>query len=373
MPRTRAVTLKILTAPPSWGRQRCTLVVLAIIAAIGAVDYVTGYWVSLQLFYLLPIMLSVVWLPESDRWLIATLCVVVRLSGDIAAGIFEHVSPASVLWNRLAELALFCVVVWALDALVSLQRQLEERVRQRTAALEQAIASRDELQGQLLEISRRERGSIGHDLHDGLGQHLTATSMAATLLSNRLAGEGHPAADHARQVVGLLQDGIAQTRQIARGLLLSTVQPADLVAELEELASTVQDQHGIPCDLSADGSVRHLDTAVASHLFFIAQEATRNAARHARATQIAVQLSCDAATVCLQVSDNGSGLPAAPSGNTGLGLRIMRHRSELIGASFSVSPRTPSGTCVRCEVSRPPARSAAPALSSNGSSFPSSP
>jgi signal transduction histidine kinase len=369
MPRTRAVTLKILTAPASWGRRRCALVVLAVIAFIGIVDYLTGYWVSLQLFYLLPIMLSVVWLPESDRWLVAALCVVVRLSGDIAAGIFEHVSPASVLWNRLAELALFCVVVWALDALVSLQRQLEERVRQRTAALEQAIASRDELQGQLLEISRRERGSIGHDLHDGLGQHLTATSMAATLLSNQLAGEGHPAADHARQVVGLLQDGIAQTRQIARGLLLSTVQPADLVAELEELASAVRDQHGLPCNVATHGSVRDLDIAMASHLFFIAQEATRNAARHARATRIEIQLSCDAATVCLQVSDDGSGLPAAPAANAGLGLRIMRHRSELIGASFSVAPRRPSGTCVRCEVSRPDA----PRPSSAASSFPSTP
>lgn len=333
-------------------RSTSLLIVLVLVSTIAGVDYLAGFWVSLQLFYLIPIMLAASWLGWRTGCLVALLCVCCRLGGDIAAGILEHVQLAAVFWNRLAELCVSWVLVWAFHSLVTLQRDLENRVHQRTAALEQAVASRDTLQKQLFAISQRERSAIGRDLHDGLGQHLTATSMAGTLLARRLATAGHSTADDARAIVHLIQEAIAKTRQIARGLLLSAIEPANLIPELEELADSLRKEHGLPCSFTVQGTLHGVTLAASSHLYYIAQEAARNALRHARASELEIDLAIEPHQLVLTVIDDGIGL--APGRSTaGMGLRIMEHRSELIGAEFSLDTGPTGGTCVRCRLPLP--------------------
>lgn len=324
------------------------LIVMCMVAAIGWVDYVSGIWVSLQLFYLIPIMLSVAWLGWREGCVVVALCVLTRMGGDIGAGIFRQIEPIAVFWNRLVDLGVSCILVWAFHTLISLQRQLEARVRTRTAALELAVAARNHMQAQLMEVSRRERGAIGHDLHDGLGQHLTATAMAAEVLAARLKARDDASSGDARTIVRLVEEGIAQTRHLARGLLLSTIEPEQLVLELEELCASASREQHVPCTFSVDGTSRISDPATASHLFYIAREAVHNALRHAGATQVAVSLTADSSSIALTVTDDGCGLPPRAVLNTGMGLRIMAHRSELIGAEFSVTPAPGGGTLMRC-------------------------
>ncbi len=340
-----------LAVPPP--RPRAALIVAAVLAAIGWIDYVAGFWVSLQLFYLLPIVLAVAWLGWSAGCLTAILGVALRLIGDMAANIFSHVDALAVFWNRLAELGISLLVVSVLHALFSLQRELEERVRQRTASLEQALAARDQLQNQLFEAGNRERGAIGHDLHDGLGQHLAATAMAANLLATRLTASRQPTAADAAAIVRLLQEAIAKTRQLARGLLLSAIEPEELAAELEELAETLRREHRVACTFTLRGTLRSVNVAASSHLFYIAQEAARNAVRHAGGSRVDLDLSVDDRALTLSITDNGSGLVPAADAKPGMGLRIMRHRSELIGAAFSLHQPPAGGTVVTCQLPLP--------------------
>lgn len=344
-----------LVAPAPDRRARAILIVLGSLTALGWLDYAAGFWVSLQLFYLIPVLLSVAWLGWRFGAVIAVLSVATRLAGDIAAGVFQHMDPAAVFWNRLVEACVSLVIVWVFHSLISLQRELEERVRQRTTSLEHAVGVRHELQKQLFEAAQSERSAIGHDLHDGLGQHLTATSIAANVLAVRLAAAAHPDAERARKVVDLVQDGIAKTRQIARGLLLSTIEPAELPAELEELAATVRQEHGVDCQFTLLGNVGPISVATASHLFYIAQEATRNAVRHARPTRIYLHLAVTGRDLVLSVTDDGAGFPPPATGSPGMGLRIMRHRSDLIGGKLELGTALPHGTCVHCRVPLTPA------------------
>jgi signal transduction histidine kinase len=322
------------------------------IGGIGWLDYISGVYISLGLFYLIPIVCAVAWLGWREGALTAVLCVLVRLTADLAAGGYEH--PIASYWNRLIDLGRYFFVVWMLHAFLSLLRDVEEQVRVRTLALEKAICERNHLQTELFEISRRERSSVGHDLHDGLGQHLTATSIAANLLAQRLERDGHAAAGNARAIVKMLQDAIANTRQIARGLLLSAIEPAELVAELEELADRLNREHRAGCCFSyrGDGADR-LDTATASHVFYVAQEAARNSVRHAGSTRVDISLTADGPVLELSVADNGRGLPAPGTRTAGMGLRIMAHRTELIGGEFSVNSNPGGGTIVRCRVPMP--------------------
>ena len=340
-------------------RLRSAVIVVSLVVAIGTVDYLTGYWFSFQLFYLVPTLLAVTWFGWQAGAAVAATAVSVRLGGDIAAGILTLVRPLPVLWNRLAELVVFLILIWAFHRLISLQHTLERRVRQRTTALNQAVEARDQLQKQMMEIGRRERSAIGRDLHDGLGQHLTATAMAATVLERRLATGNHPLAPDARRVVQLIQDSIARTRDIARGLLLARVEPRDLALELEELAARIRQEHPLDCTFSQRGDTPPIDVATSSHLFYIAQEAARNTVRHAQASHLAISLVADDTRLELAIADDGAGLPSDHN-PSGMGLRIMSHRSELIGAEFQLVTAPGRGVCIRCLLPLPSASVSAP-------------
>ena len=341
-----------LAEPPRHSRARSVVIIAGMLCVIGWVDYVTGIHVSLGLFYLIPIVCSVAWLGWRAGVLIAFSCVLVRMVGDLAAGGYVH--PIAAYWNRLIDLGRYFFVVWTLNALLALLREVEQQVRLRTVALEKAIDERNQLQTELFEISRRERSAVGHDLHDGLGQHLTATSIAANMLAQRLERDGHAAAGDARVIVRMVQDAIANTRQIARGLLLAAIAPAELVAELEELADRLNREHRAGCQFlyRGDGASR-LDVATASHLFYVAQEAARNSVRHAHSTRLDIKLITDGPILDLSVVDNGRGLPAPTVRTPGMGLRIMAHRTELIGGEFAVNSNPGGGTIVRCRVPLP--------------------
>lgn len=327
-------------------------VVAGFVSIIGWIDYITGTRVSLGLFYLIPIVLSALWLGWRWGWWVSVISIVVRVGGDMIYG-GDQSTPISIFWNRTAFFIMYVLLVGLLHALNSMQRQLELRVKQRTAALADALHARDELQRQLFNTANRERSSIGHELHDGLGQHLTATALAAKMLSSELELTGHPAVGDARMIVRMTQEGIAQTRQMARGLLLAAIEPEELAAELEELCDGLQKEFGVSCRFHSVGNTEGLDVIKASHLFYIAHEAARNAVRHAQASRIEIELKNRAGILELGITDNGSGPPSPGEKLTGMGLRIMAHRSELIGGSFAIGAAPGSGARVTCVISPP--------------------
>jgi signal transduction histidine kinase len=92
------------------------------------------------------------------------------------------------------------------------------------------------------------------------------------------------------------------------------------------------------------------DDAAATHLYRIAQEAVRNAVRHARPGRIGMTLAEQDGIVKLTVEDDGDGLPETPQPSEGLGIRIMAHRAAMIGGAFSIEPALAGGTIVTCSV-----------------------
>ena len=340
--------LRILTQPPA-GITTRVAIITALVLGIGAIDYATGIGISLQVFYLMPISIAVAWLGFLSAFVTSICCIVVRISGDYLLGAHYMRHPA-IVWNSLAVLATYIIVAWGIYLLVNLQQQLEVRVRARTAALALEVNAREQLQQELIELSERERRTIGNDLHDGLGQHLTAMAYAAQILSQQLAAEQHPAAKTAQEIVRMAEDGILQSRQLARGILLTAIEPDSLNRELQELAASVQRQSGVRCYYESLHPPLVDDSTTASHIFRIAQEAVRNSIRHAHPTALNLSLTSDSHWLVLAVSDNGLGLPATPGSKAGVGLRVMAHRAKLIGGEFTLESTPGQGTRVRCRV-----------------------
>jgi signal transduction histidine kinase len=148
------------------------------------------------------------------------------------------------------------------------------------------MAERQRLEEEILQVSEREQRRIGHDLHDGLCQHLTATALAGQVLRERLDSKFLPEASDARKVVELVEDGIDLARNLARGLYPVEMDAEGLMAAFHELASNITKGSKVLCVFEYDSPVLIHDDAVASHLYRIAQEAVRNALSHAKPKRI---------------------------------------------------------------------------------------
>ncbi len=340
--------LDFFTRPPAWGSAMSAFVIVSLLAATGLVDYLTGPNLSLRVFYDIPVALAVVWI---GGWAGVVACVGCVGMLHFAAWMEDapYARPPQVWWNIPFGFVSYLLVAWILHVLVHLRRDLEQRVRQRTAALERESQARAELQRELLLASGRERSAIGQDLHDGLCQHLVGTALAAQVLAGRLGARQAAEHDEAGQVVRLIEEGIAQTRHLARGLLLASIKPERLVPELEELAVNVSRQSGVPCRFLALGTPAAPDEQTASHLFRIAEEAVRNSLRHARPRSVEITLAAAENGLTLTVTDRGEGLPPVKSG-AGVGLRIMGHRARVIGGDLTVEHQPGRGTAIRCHL-----------------------
>ena len=222
------------------------------------------------------------------------------------------------------------------------QREAEQRLR--------------ESEREILEISGREQMRIGQDLHDNLGQHLTGTAFLAKGLAQKLEAESLPEAKDAEQISDLVNQAIEKTRSLARSLFPVELESNGLVAALEELTQYMEDLFGVPCAFTYDRSFTLDDNTTATHLYRIVQEAATNAGKHSRAGRVTISLEDDDEAITVRVEDDGVGLQTKEEDAEGMGLRIMRYRSQMIGASLDLRPAEGGGTAVVCRCPLPESR-----------------
>jgi signal transduction histidine kinase len=104
----------------------------------------------------------------------------------------------------------------------------------------------------------------------------------------------------------------------------------------------------VHCEFECPANVLVQDPSVSTHLYRIAQEALTNSIKHGQATRIKIVLSAGPEGAQLCINDNGKGLPGEGLGSSGMGLRIMRYRADMIGGSLTFGVNRPSGATVQC-------------------------
>jgi PAS domain S-box-containing protein len=209
------------------------------------------------------------------------------------------------------------------------------------------ITERKRLEQEILDVSGRERRSIGRDLHDGLGQELTGVALMLRGLAGRISERCPDVVGDVNEIVGYVNQSIETARSLARGLLPVQTETGGLSSALQALAARSRDLYGLEVNFRAEVWPGFAPTETnASHLYRIAQEALTNAARHGRATLVDIALLARESGFSLRITDNGVGLkPASPS-SSGMGLKIMKYRADMIGAKFEITANQPHGTIV---------------------------
>ena len=212
------------------------------------------------------------------------------------------------------------------------------------------ISQRRELERQIIETSTREQERIGQDIHDGLGQQLTAVTLLAKTLSKKLEKAQRPEAAQAQQLAQQIEQTLQDSRGITQGLAPVGVAPERLIDALATLAEEVQRSSGVHCELISPDQTRITDPVTTAHLYRIAQEAISNAARHGKPTRIDIRLEQHDRIIRLTVKDDGQWDDSAKSDHRGLGLHIMGYRAGILGGKLSVSPQPGGGTLMLCEI-----------------------
>jgi signal transduction histidine kinase len=327
---------------PKWA---LVIICFCLVGVVGYIDYLTGYERPLLLFYLLPISLAV-WFGSFLIGLAVVIASVVAwLVSDLAAGI-----PSLRYWNSGMAFTAFALFAGVLAKLRTLVNELDRRVQERTAALQREVIERQRLDREIGQVADRERRRLGQDLHDHLGQHLTGTALAAQVLKEKLAAKGAPEVNEAGKLVNYVEEGIDLTRNLARGFFSPELDADGLTAALEGLAENISERFAVNCIFHGVEPIPVHDSAVATQLYRIAQEAATNAAKHADAEQVDIRVTVTGSELTLVITDDGVGFPNDLLNSKGLGLRLMRHGAELIGGAFNVGRNGQHGTIATCKV-----------------------
>ena len=210
------------------------------------------------------------------------------------------------------------------------------------------VTEQKRMERQILDITESEQRRLGRDLHDALGQHLTATAFLAKAAATKLARQSRPEALEVDKVVAAVNHGIVVARNISQGLCPLDLARGGLVHALNHYVAMIKDVYGLPCHLRIGPGVSVTNETVVGHCYRIVQEAVNNAIRHGRARRVEIRLAARGANLALTVRDNGQGLPLNYAAGDGMGLQTMRFRANAIGGRFAVTSKPGKGTLVSC-------------------------
>jgi signal transduction histidine kinase len=243
------------------------------------------------------------------------------------------------------------------DGVVETVLAITRDITERKHAEHQILASREQLRelvARMDSVREEEKTRLSRELHDEMGQLLTALRMELEALEDGLGDLGVERA--ARE---LLERAVAASELVAKTIgamhdLLRSLRPValdrlGLGAALRQECRRFKEWAGVPCEFAAAEALSTFGPDLDTALFRIAQEALTNIARHAHASRAAVTIETGASTTVLRVEDDGLGIPPGREPG-GLGMVGMRERAERLGGELVVKAAPRGGTVVEARI-----------------------
>lgn len=330
-----------------------------LILLVSSVDYITTNEVSFSIFYLIPIAF-VTW--YSGRYwglVFSFLSGIVWYIVEVNTNVLytDFMIP---YWNTLVRLGFFIIVNLLLSSLKELKDNLQMMIKQRTAELENEIENhkkaKDELErnsSRLRELNKNiesikeeQNTRIAREVHDELGQSLTAINLELMWISKKHSNE--PDIVNRMSVLSeIVTDTIGTVRKISSDLRPRLLDQLGIVSAIESQLKDFSSRTGIPSELIAQDKNIHLKDNVSIMAFRIFQEAITNIARHSKAENVTVIIKQEKPDLLtINIDDDGIGFNVEKSiMNTGsLGLTGMKERASIINAELQINSSHSTGT-----------------------------
>ncbi len=248
----------------------------------------------------------------------------------------EHTWPEEIV-NRLQ------VVAQMFANALARQRLQEER--QRSFDQLRALAAR------LQNVREEERKKVAREIHDQLGQALTAIKLDLSSLVRGLPAGHGPLLEKGAPLLRLVDETIESVRRISTELRPGMLDDLGLAATVEWAAEEFASRTGTKCLLDLAAEEIAVDSETATAVFRIFQETLTNVARHAHASEVKVRLAEENGDLTLEVHDNGRGIGEDELANaSSLGILGMRERALLLGGTLTITGQPGKGTTVRIRI-----------------------
>jgi len=356
------VLLKIREYINRISKTTIVIVSLFLILLIGLIDFFTGVEFSVSIFYLIPISLVTWYAGKYEALFTAVICALIWLYADMQ-DIQRYSVSAIPYWNALVRFGFFLVVVYLVNALKVLNNELERKVKNRTIDLmaeinerkntEEELYRKSEKLRQLIKrtqnIREEENSKIAREIHDVLGQSLTAIKIETVSMSKKYSNNTE-LVDRLFGVVNTIDDTIKSVREISTRLRPRLLDELGLLPAIEHQLREFQTRTGIRCSLTSVDENLKLNSTVSTALFRIFQEAITNVARHAEATNVKVRInntSSPNCTLTMEIIDNGIGLPHDYlEKSQSLGILGMKERAQILGGTIDFISAEDWGTAV---------------------------
>ncbi len=331
---------------------------LALTIFMGYVDYALGTEISVAIFYLIPIALATWYLGKPYGIFFAVICGLVWLWNE-NLGVDKYSNHAIPYWNALVRFGFFMIVVVLMSELKKLKVSLEDTIELRTSALKNEIVERkkteielerktdklSELTKRLHTIREEENEIIAREIHDELGQSLTAMKIEIMLISKKLNGDGEMLGKLGL-VTNMIDDTIKTIRKISTRLRPRLLDQLGFLPAVEWEMKDFQGRTGITCELFVEDENFDFSSVDSTALFRIFQESLTNVARHSKATNVDVTIGTGTGRMIkMIVKDNGIGISdSAMRKNNSLGILGMNERALALDGSLEVVSPPEGGT-----------------------------
>jgi signal transduction histidine kinase len=200
----------------------------------------------------------------------------------------------------------------------------------------------------VLAAIEREQQRISEELHEKLCQTLAGISIQVDVLAHSVRNGKNIVVPDLEELGTHIQQVIDQTRSVARSLESAHVHGAGFMQAIDDLAQATAKE--VRCEYICEKPVFVRDGEGALALYRLAQEAVRNALKHAAPTEIVISLSRADGHVTLEVRDDGRGFPAGRRGAQGIGAKLMRRYARVAGAELKIKSESGRGTIVSCSL-----------------------
>ena len=230
------------------------------------------------------------------------------------------------------------------EQLATENEELERRVRRRTAEL-------SALSSHLQQLSEKEKASLARELHDELGGLLIAVKMDVSWLQKRWPNADADIQSRWARVLKVLDDGVDFKRRIVESLRPTLLDNMGLLPAVRWITQETCSRAGLQyTEIYPENEPELVDDA-AIMVFRLVQESLTNIVKHARATQVGVEIAVQDNQMLVLIEDNGTGIETDRREAVGShGLATMRHRVRSFGGTFDIDSPPQGGTCIRARV-----------------------
>jgi len=281
----------------------------------------------------------------------------VRFSGrkDEIIGRVDAISPWMMLAGGLFSSALLFGMFYSLASsrsrAVGIANEITKDLRESEEGLRNSAEQLQALSRRLVDIQESERRQFSRELHDRVGQNLTALSINLDILKTQLSGIGNEAySARLDDAATLLESTAGSIENVMSELRPPMLDDYGLLPALQWYASAFSGRTGIQVRVEGDERMERVSQASEIALFRIAQEALNNVAKHAHAGRVDIRLEHSGTQLVMSVSDDGVGFDAVSSPASdrrpGLGMVTMRERTQAVGGRFEIETSPGSGAQV---------------------------